>query len=39
VVLTRGITDGAKASKLIADLSSIIYQHNVMQPRSSATMQ
>ena len=39
VVLTRGITDGAKASKLIADLSSIIYQHNATQPRSSATTQ
>ena len=39
VVLTRGITDGAKASKLIADLSSIIYQHNALQPRSAATTQ
>ena len=36
VVLTRGITDGAKSSKLIADLSSIIYQHIAMQPRSAA---
>ena len=27
VVLTRGISDGAKASKLIADLSSMIYWH------------
>jgi beta-lactamase class A len=34
VVLTRGISDGAKSSKLIADLSSIIYQHAV---RSRAT--
>ncbi len=39
VVLTRGITEGAKASKLIADLSSIIYLHNALQPRSSATTQ
>ncbi|HEX9220150.1 MAG TPA: serine hydrolase [Gemmatimonadaceae bacterium] len=39
VVLTRGITDGAKASKLIADISSIIYLHNALQPRSSATTQ
>jgi beta-lactamase class A len=35
VVLTRGISDGAKSSKLIADLSSIIYQHAV-QSRSTA---
>jgi len=28
VVLTRGIQDGAKASKLIADISSIIYARN-----------
>jgi len=27
VVLTRGITDGAKASKLIADLSALVYAH------------
>ncbi len=39
VVLTRGITDGAKGSKLIADISSIIYLHNALQPRSSATTQ
>ena len=39
VVLTRGITDGAKASKLIADISSIIYRRNAVQPRSSATTQ
>ena len=39
VVLTRGIAEGAKASKLIADLSSIIYQHNALQPRSAATRQ
>jgi beta-lactamase class A len=29
VVLTRGIVDGAKASKLIADISSLIYSRNV----------
>jgi beta-lactamase class A len=28
VVLTRGIQDGAKASKLIADISSIVYARN-----------
>jgi beta-lactamase class A len=28
VVLTRGIPDGAKASKLIADISSIVYARN-----------
>jgi beta-lactamase class A len=35
VVLTRGISDGAKASKLIADLSAIIYQHT-NQSRTTA---
>ncbi|MFL5594580.1 MAG: serine hydrolase [Gemmatimonadaceae bacterium] len=28
VVLTRGVRDGAKSSKLIADISSIIYSYN-----------
>jgi hypothetical protein len=28
VVLTRGIQDGAKSSKLIADVSSLIYARN-----------
>jgi beta-lactamase class A len=28
VVLTRGITDGAKASKLISDISALVYAHN-----------
>ncbi len=28
VVLTRGIADGARSSKLIADISSLIYSHN-----------
>ena len=29
VVLTRGIADGTKSSKLIADISALIYTHNV----------
>lgn len=29
VVLTRGIVDGTKSSKLIADISAIMYAHNV----------
>ncbi|HEY3114468.1 MAG TPA: serine hydrolase [Gemmatimonadaceae bacterium] len=37
VVLTRGITDGARASKLIADLSSIIYQHSALRLESAPT--
>jgi len=28
VVLTRGIADGSKSSKLIADISAIMYRHN-----------
>ena len=28
VVLTRGITDGAKSAKLIADISSMVFSHN-----------
>ena len=28
VVLTRGITEGAKSAKLIADISSIVFSHN-----------
>jgi len=28
VVLTRGITDGARANKLIADISALVYAHN-----------
>ncbi|HYU54257.1 MAG TPA: serine hydrolase [Gemmatimonadaceae bacterium] len=31
VVLTRGISDGAKSSKLIADLSSMIYWHSALE--------
>jgi len=29
VVLTRGIRDGAKSAKLIADISALVYSHNV----------
>lgn len=29
VVLTRGLKDGEKSSKLIADISSLVYAHNV----------
>jgi beta-lactamase class A len=32
VVLTRGIQDGARSSKLIADISSIIYARNIAHP-------
>ncbi|MDP9200750.1 MAG: class A beta-lactamase-related serine hydrolase, partial [Gemmatimonadota bacterium] len=28
VVLTRGITDGTRSSKLISDLSALVYAHN-----------
>ena len=31
VVLTRGLSDGAKSSKLIADLSSIVYRHSILK--------
>ena len=33
VVLTRGIPDGQKSSKLIADLSQIVYRHNTLKSR------
>jgi beta-lactamase class A len=36
VVLTRGIQDGARASKLIADISSIIYAHNAVAASPSS---
>jgi beta-lactamase class A len=36
VALTRGIQDGAKASKLIADISSIVYARNGARTISSA---
>ncbi|HZE09788.1 MAG TPA: serine hydrolase [Gemmatimonadaceae bacterium] len=42
VVLTRGIQDGAKANKLIADISSIVYARNTSRANlgnSSATQQ
>lgn len=32
VVLTRGITDGAKASTLISDISALVYAHNAAVP-------
>jgi len=35
VVLTRGIADGEKSSKLIADLSEIVYRHST--PKSGLT--
>jgi beta-lactamase class A len=31
VVLTKGISDGTKSSKLIADLSGIIYRHTALE--------
>jgi beta-lactamase class A len=31
VVLTKGISDGTKSSKLIADLSGIIYRHSALE--------
>ena len=31
VVLTRGIADGNKSSKLIADLSALIYEHSTLK--------
>ncbi len=31
VVLTRGIADGEKSSRLIADLSAIVYQHSTLK--------
>ena len=33
VVLTRGIADGTRSSKLIADISAILYAHNVAAAR------
>ena len=37
VVLTRGITDGTKANKLIADLSSIVYARNTSRGGAETT--
>ena len=37
VVLTRGITDGAKSAKLIADVSAIIFSHNTANYAVHAT--
>ena len=41
VVLTRGITDGSKASKLISDISALVYAHNAATsaPRSTPLSQ
>jgi beta-lactamase class A len=36
VVLTRGIADGTKSSKLIADISAILYAHNVAAAGSNS---
>jgi beta-lactamase class A len=36
VVLTRGIQDGAKASKLIADISSIVYARNTARAETGS---
>jgi len=35
VVLTRGIPDGTRSSKLIADISAILYAHNVAEAGGS----
>jgi len=37
VVLTRGIADGTKSSKLIADISGILYAHNMAAARAPST--
>lgn len=37
VVLTRGITDGAKSAKLIADVSAIVFSHNTANHAVHAT--
>jgi beta-lactamase class A len=36
VVLTRGIADGTRSSKLIADISAILYAHNVAAARGKS---
>ena len=36
VVLTRGIADGTKSSRLIADISAILYAHNVAAAGSNS---
>jgi len=35
VVLTRGLADGARSAKLIADISSLVYAHNSAQHSST----
>jgi beta-lactamase class A len=37
VVLTRGIADGTKSSKLIADISTILYAHNMAAASAHST--
>jgi beta-lactamase class A len=37
VVLTRGIADGTKSSKLIADISTILYAHNMAAASARST--
>jgi beta-lactamase class A len=37
VVLTKGLADGAKSAKLIADISSIVYSHNAARTMRAAT--
>lgn len=37
VVLTRGIADGSKSSKLIADISAIVYAHNSAAASAAST--
>lgn len=37
VVLTRGIADGTKSSKLIADISTILYAHNMAVASAHST--
>ena len=37
VVLTRGIADGGKSSKLIADISTIVYAHNSAAASAAST--
>jgi beta-lactamase class A len=37
VVLTRGIPDGTRSSKLIADISAILYAHTMAAASASST--
>jgi beta-lactamase class A len=38
VVLTRGIADGSKSSKLIADISALVYAHSVRAAAGAASV-